>query len=66
MMPGRRGPVLRAGVSDPAADMLLSMVQYVYMAKTIRRGMQIIASGKVEWRRQSWEMPHPLCSNQGK
>lgn len=64
-MPGRRGPVLRAGVSDGSGICYLVWYNTPYMAKTIRRGMQIIASGKVEWRRQSWEMPHPLLQQSG-
>ncbi|MGI6627536.1 MAG: ATP-dependent DNA helicase RecG [Bacillota bacterium] len=59
-IPGRRGPVLRVGLFDGTGDCFLVWYNMPYLARSFYRGMAIVASGKVQWRRESWEMAHPL------
>ena len=59
-IPGLRGPVLRVGMSDGTGICYLVWYNMPYLARRMRRGMQVFASGKVEWRREGWEIAHPL------
>ena len=59
-IPGLRGPVVRVGISDGTGLCYLVWYNMPYMTSRLRRGMKVVASGKAEWRRESWEIAHPL------
>ncbi|NLC15718.1 MAG: ATP-dependent DNA helicase RecG [Firmicutes bacterium] len=59
VIPSMRGRALRVGVSDGTGTCYLVWYNMTYLSKQFYRGQQIVASGKVEWRRNSWEMAHP-------
>lgn len=58
-IPGLRGPVVRVGISDGTGLCYLVWYNMPYMTSRLRRGMKVVASGKAEWRRESWEIAHP-------
>lgn len=55
-----RGKAFRAGISDGTGILYLVWYNMPYMHRTLRPGLSIAASGKVEWRRASLEMAHPV------
>lgn len=57
---GRRGKVLRVGLSDGTGLVYLVWYGMPYMYKNFVYGKKILASGKVEWRRNGFEIPHPI------
>ncbi|MGI6660250.1 MAG: ATP-dependent DNA helicase RecG [Bacillota bacterium] len=59
VIPSIRGRALRVGVSDGTGICYLVWYNMPYLSKQFYRGQQLVASGKVEWRRHSWEMAHP-------
>lgn len=59
-IPSRRGHALRVGLSDSTGTCYLVWYNMPYLARRFSRGMVIAASGRVEWRRQSFEIAHPL------
>ncbi|HOA70628.1 MAG: ATP-dependent DNA helicase RecG [Bacillota bacterium] len=65
IVPSIRGRALRVGISDGTGTCYLVWYNMVYMAKQFYRGQQLVASGKVEWRRRSWELAHPRWEQTG-
>lgn len=65
VIPSIRGRALRVGVSDGTGTCYLMWYNMLYLSRRFYPGLQIVASGKVEWRRQSWEMAHPLWEETG-
>lgn len=65
VIPSIRGRALRVGVSDGTGTCYLVWYNMLYLSKQFYRGQQIVASGKVEWRRRSWEIAHPRWEETG-
>ncbi len=65
IIPSLRGRALRVGVTDGTGTCYLVWYNMPYLYKRFYRGLRVIASGKIEWRRNSWEIAHPLWKEAG-
>lgn len=59
-VPSTRGRALRVAISDGTGVVYLVWYNMPYMYRSFRTGLTVAASGKVEWRRGSLEIAHPL------
>ncbi len=60
----QRGRALRVGITDGTSAMYLVWYNMPYIHLNFKRGKTVLASGKVEWRRNGLEMAHPLWRHQ--
>jgi len=55
-----RGAALRVGITDGRGSIFLVWYNMPFMYRNFRKGQYLLASGRVEWRRDSLEMAHPI------
>jgi len=55
-----RGRALRVEISDNRGRLFLVWYNMPYLHKNFKKGQKIVASGRVEWRRNSLEIAHPM------
>jgi ATP-dependent DNA helicase RecG len=60
-----RGKAFRVGISDGTGAVYLVWYNMPYMYRNFRPGLSVAASGKVEWRRGSLEIAHPIWRESG-
>ncbi len=59
-VPSQRGRALRVGISDGGHVLHLVWYNTPYVYQNLRKGQMVLASGRVEWRRNGLEMAHPI------
>jgi ATP-dependent DNA helicase RecG len=59
-VPSQRGRALRVGLSHDGYQVFLVWYNMPYVYQRMRLGQTILASGRVEWRRNGLEMAHPI------
>jgi ATP-dependent DNA helicase RecG len=57
---GQRGRILRVKLSDTKGVCYLVWYNMPYMARNFPIGKTVAASGRIEWRRSSFEISHPI------
>lgn len=60
-----RGKAFRVCISDGTGVLYLVWYNMPYMYRSFRPGLSVAASGKVEWRRGSFEIAHPIWRESG-
>jgi ATP-dependent DNA helicase RecG len=55
-----RGKAFRVGIADGTGILYLVWYNMPYVSKRFEHGLEITASGRVEWRRGAFEIAHPV------